>query len=279
MKPLFKPERINLLIGVLLVLLLLKMVWFVLQSIWLSESGVDHTQKRTAKPLYYRVKVAPNTVKPVAPKPVQVTDTIKDIHLIGIYRDSKNAVVTVQYKGKTKVLAKGESIRGYMLDDAGEDYALFLKNGKSYKLLLYVPKKKKGSSSIVPVQSAPSAGTSAKKAYPHGEIIDAGDRRIIEKDLLTHYTTHVDEVFKNIGIQDYRKGKKLEGFKVTFVKRGSPFAKLGLKRGDILKAVNGQPLTSYSAAFDTYKQMDDISNITLTIQRGKKEMELEYEID
>jgi general secretion pathway protein C len=278
MKPLFKPERINQLIGILLILLLLKMGWFVLQRIWLPEHGVDHAEKRTAKPLYYRVRVAPNTVHPVAPRPTQVTDSIKDIRLLAVYRDSKNAVVTVQYKGKTKVLGKGEAIHGYTLDDAGEDYALFLKNGKSYKLLLYIPKKKTGKSSIVPVQR-PSDTSVEKKSAPHGEIIDAGDRRIIEKDLLTHYTAHVDEVFRNIGIQDYKKGKKLEGFKVTFVKRGTPFAKLGLKRGDILKAVNGQPLTSYGAAFDTYKQMDDISNITLTVQRGKKEMELEYEID
>ena len=276
MKPLFKPELLNRLIGVLIILLLIKILWFILETVWLSGHGVDHETRPTSKPLYYRVKIAPDTIRHIAPKP-EVTDTIKDIRLLAVYRDPHNVVVTVQYKGKTKVLAKGEAINGYILDDAGEDYALFLKHQKSYKVLLYVPKKHyNGSIVTVP----PSAKKEPKGTHAaHGEVIDAGDRRIIEKDLLSHYTTHVDEVFRNIGIQDYRRDNRLEGFKVTFVRRGSPFAKLGLRRGDILKAVNGQLLTSYGAAFDVYKQMDDISNITLTIQRGNKEMELEYEID
>ncbi len=278
MKPLFKPERINQLIGVLLILLLLKMAWFVLESVGLAKYGVDHEEKRTSKPLYYRVKLAPDSVRRVATKPRRVTDTIKDIRLIAVYRDKENVVVTVEYKGKTKVLGKGEDINGYVLDDAGEDYALFVKNAKSYKLTLYVPKKKNRGSSIISVPAS-SSESEKKSDSSHGEVIEAGDRRIIEKDLVTHYRKHVNEVFKNIGLQDYKKSKKLEGFKVTFVKRGTPFAKLGLKRGDILKAVNGQPLTSYNAAFETYKNMNDMSNITLTVKRGKKEMELEYEID
>lgn len=274
MKPLFKPYYVNRFIGILLILLLLKLLWFVLQSVWLSETGVDHQKQNSLKPLYYRIKVAEDKILSPKPKPDRA-ETIRDIRLLAVYRDLHNVVVTVQYRGKTQVLGKGEAVNGYVLEDAGNDYALFSKNGKDYKLILYSPKKSASSSSITPVVSK-----SALEDHPeNSEIIEAGGRHIIQKDLLTHYTTHIDEVYKNIGIQDYKKGNKLEGFKVTFVKRGSPFAKLGLRRGDILKTVNGQALTSYSAVFDIYKQLDDISNITLTVQRGNKEMELEYEID
>ena len=275
MKPLFKPQYINRFIGILLILLLLKLLWFVVQTVWFPVSGVNHQQRSNLRPLYYRIRVAPGNAGVPKPHPKPAA-TIRDIKLLAVYRDPHMVVVTVQYKGKTKVLGKGEAINGYIVEDAGNDYALFSKNGKDYKLMLYDPKKGSISSSITPVVSQPSASPSKPSA---DEIIEAGDRRIIGKDLLAHYTTHIDEVYRNIGLQDYRKNNKLEGFKVTFVKRGSPFAKLGLRRGDILKAVNGQVLTSYGAAFDIYKQMDDISNITLTIQRGNKEMELEYEID
>jgi general secretion pathway protein C len=52
-----------------------------------------------------------------------------------------------------------------------------------------------------------------------------------------------------------------------------------MKAGDVLKAVNGQILDSYEAAFDTYKNINDAEGLTLTVQRGNKEMELEYEIN
>jgi len=54
---------------------------------------------------------------------------------------------------------------------------------------------------------------------------------------------------------------------------------LGLRRGDVLTAVNGQVLDNYSAALGIYKNINTIENLTLVIKRGKEEMELEYEIN
>lgn len=76
-----------------------------------------------------------------------------------------------------------------------------------------------------------------------------------------------------------REGRKIKGFKVNFVKRGSDFSKLGLKRGDIIKSLNGEELTDYNRAFEFYKNIDTVENLTLTIQRGQEEMELNYEIN
>jgi general secretion pathway protein C len=89
----------------------------------------------------------------------------------------------------------------------------------------------------------------------------------------------MDDIYKNIGITDLKEGNKVVGFKISFVKRGSPFAKLGLKRGDIIKSVNGEEINSYNAAFNAYGNIKDVENLTLVIIRGKKEMELEYEIN
>ena len=76
-----------------------------------------------------------------------------------------------------------------------------------------------------------------------------------------------------------KKGKNLQGFKVTFVRRNSPFAKLGIKRNDVIKSINGQAITSYAAALEVYKNIQDAANLSVVIVRGKEEMELEYEIN
>ncbi len=277
MRALSNPHTINRLIGLLLVLLLVKLLWLVVEIAFMPVAGVNHAQNKEAKPLYYRIKLTPGSSIAPPPKPKkQIAGNIRDIKLLGIYRSPSQTVVTVSYKGKSKVLAKGEAINGFILDGAGSSYALFTKEGKTYRLDM-LEKKKSSSYNVSPPKQ--TAVVSPLSALPKGEVIDAGDHKIIDRSLLEHYTKNMDEIYKNIGIKDVKKGGKIEGFRVTFVKRGSPFAKLGLRRGDLLKAVNGQPLTSYKAAFDAYKSTSDAAGLTLTIQRGNKEMELEYEIN
>ena len=43
--------------------------------------------------------------------------------------------------------------------------------------------------------------------------------------------------------------------------------------------MNGQAINSYNAAFGVYKNIQNVENLTLVIERGKEEMELEYEIN
>jgi len=277
MRALSNPRTINRLIALLLILLLVKLLWLVTEIAFMPVAGVNHTQSKEAKPLYYRIRLTPGSSIAPRPKPKkQIAGSIRDITLLGVYHSPSQTVVTVSYKGKSKVLAKGESVNGFVLEGAGSGYALFTKSGKTYRVEL-LEKKSSGNYKVsTPKRKAVVPSSSAS---PEGEVIDAGDHKIVDKSLLEHYTAHMDEIYKNIGIRDVKKSGRIEGFRVTFVKRGSPFSKLGLRRGDVLKAVNGQPLTSYKAAFDAYKSVSDAAGLTLTIQRGNKEMELEYEIN
>lgn len=276
MKHLFKPEVAKGLWSLLILLLVIKMVWFVVEVLWLPTIGVEHSEERRAKALYYRVKLSPNdTAAPTTMRPVQTAGSIKDIKLLAIYNASDITVVTVEHKGRTKVLAKGEEINGFVLEGAGSNYATFSKNAKTYQINLIVSRK--GDGSIKKAQ--PSAATASSKTEVEGEVVDAGDHKIVDRSLVDHYAKNMDDIYKNIGIKEIKKGKDLEGFSISFIRKGSPFAKLGLQRGDVIKAVNGQKIDSYNAAFDVYKNISNINNLTLVIQRGKEEMELEYEVN
>ena len=275
MKHLFKPEVSKGLWSLLILLLVIKMAWFAVEILWLPTVGVEHSEDRGAKALYYRVKLSPNDAMAPTTTKRPVAGSIKDIKLLAIYNASDVTVVTVEYKGKTRVLAKGEAINGFVLEGAGSNYATFSKNAKTYQINLIISRK--GSGSIKSAQ--PSATSSASESQVEGEIVDAGDRKIVDRSLLDHYAQNMDDIYKNIGIREIKKGKDLEGFSISFIRKGSPFAKLGLQRGDVIKAINGQKIDSYNAAFEVYRNISNIDNLTLVIQRGKEEMELEYEVN
>jgi len=283
MKDLFKPEMIKKSIVVLALLLGVKLLWFVVSLLWLPTVDIDEAKKEANKALYYRVKLTPNN----APAPVQKKvkpvirasgGSIKDIKLLAIYHASDITVVTIEHKSKTKVLSNGDAINGFILESAGNNYALFSKAEKEYKVMLITNSKVSASHSIVGVKPTKiTKKKPVKKAL--GKVTDVGDHKVIDRALLDHYATNVDDIYKNIGIGEVKKGKDVVGFRINFVRRDSPFAQLGIRRGDIIQSINGQVIDSYSAAFSVYKNIKDMDNMNLVIQRGKDEMELEYEIN
>ena len=278
MKHLFKPSTFKWIITLLVLLVLIKLIWFAVEMKWLSAAGVEHVEETGGKSLYYRVKLTPNeSPAPVKKAPVKTrkpAGSIKDITLLAIYHASDATVITVSYKGKSKVLSKGDEINGFVLEGAGSNYATFSKNSKTYKVDLVKGKHNGKSVSAIQNSAAPPLPSKAE-----GEVTDAGDHKIIDRALLEHYAKNMDDIYKNIGIAEVRDGRNLKGFKITFVRRDSPFAKLGVKRDDVIKSINGQEINSYNAAFNMYKNIQNVENVTLVIQRGKEEMELEYEIN
>jgi len=90
----------------------------------------------------------------------------------------------------------------------------------------------------------------------------------------------IQKIFIKISVSlKVKKGNALQGFRVSFVRKGSEFEKLGVRRGDVIKSINGEKIDSYNAAFGVYKNITNINNLSLVVERGKEEVELEYEVN
>ncbi|RLA66253.1 MAG: hypothetical protein DRQ78_04505, partial [Epsilonproteobacteria bacterium] len=275
MKHLFKPQLLKELNIFLIILLVVKVVWFVFAWLWLTQVGQGYTAQTGAKALYYRVKLTPNAAPAPIEKAVVKTanpalSDINTLKLLALYHTFDTTVLTVEYKSKTKVLSRGDRINGFVLEGGGSDFAVFSKKSKTYTLRLLRDSKHTAgittaSKSKEPAKPKPNK---AKKNKPNGEVVDAGDHKIIDRALLDHYASNMDDIYKNIGITEVKNGSKIEGFRITFVKRGSAFSKLGVQRDDVIKSINGQEINSYNAAFTAYKNIGSVDNLTLVILRG-----------
>lgn len=281
MKNLFKPEMIKIFISALMTILIVKLLWVVVQIIWLTPKDIDQMEDQSSKALYYRVKLTPSDApapQKVVVKPTKkIAGSIKEITLLAVYNASDISVVTVEYRRKSKVLATGETINGFTLEGAGKDFAMFSKNNKNYKVMLAKTTQSPSVMNSIREVSTKNILSGSNRAL--GEVTNEGDIKIIDRSLLEHYAEDLNDVYKNIGISESKKGKDVTEFKINFIRKDSPFAKLGLQRDDVIKSVNGKEMTNYKAAFGFYKELKDIDNLSLVIMRGKEEMELEYEIN
>lgn len=69
-----------------------------------------------------------------------------------------------------------------------------------------------------------------------------------------------------------------EGFKLGWIQKGSVLSKLGVEKGDVLKAVNGYDVTSMEGAMTAFSKLKEGDRFSLDVVRGSKKMTLEYEL-
>ena len=70
----------------------------------------------------------------------------------------------------------------------------------------------------------------------------------------------------------------LTGIRVFGAQSGSLASALGLKNGDVLTAVNNQPIKSAQALIDMYAQLDSLNYVELSGTRGGKPMTLDLRL-
>ena len=279
MKQIINPKYFSTAIFILSIVVVAKLIWLAVSLFFLPVAGVEYGESGKAKALYVRVKLS-NPVGTAAPAPIvntPIVSSMRGIKLLALYSASDIVVVTVAKGSKTTVLGKGEKIDGFTLSSAGANYAMFTKAGKEFKLSL-LKVKSSGKSNFIRSNSKATTPVSNSRKSDKDAIVEEGGVKRIKRGLLTSYTKNADKIWRDIGISENKISGTMHGFKINFVKKGSDFEKLGLKKGDLLVGLNGEKLNSYGAAMGFFKDINNIENLTLSIERDGTTKDLEYEI-
>ena len=279
MKKIISTKHLSTLIFILSIVVTVKLLWIIVSILFLPNIGEEYKESTKAKKLYYRVRLT-NESKKIALTPEEIKAkaaaaannkiiSMKGYKLLGLYNSTKKLVITVVKNNKTTILARGEEVNGFKLISAGRDFVIFKKNKKEFKLTL----ENKTNSKNIHITNK----LTAIKRNISNEIVEEEGIKHIPKTLLTSYTKDMDKIWKDIGLSQYKRNGRAAGFKVNFVKKGSDMEKLGIKRGDILTGVNGEAL-NLSSAMGFFNDINNLENLTLTVERNGKSEDLEYEI-
>jgi type II secretory pathway component PulC len=184
--------------------------------------------------------------------------------LNAVYMDGSHSFVGVNDHTATTFVDKGAMYKNlYRLVSVTPEQAVFTAYGQRMVLRLGEEghlNLKESVTSYVPDETA----TASNFAIPRSTI----DR----------YTENMGETWKNITINEVVQQGKIVGFRVDEIALGTPFALLGLQKGDIITGVDNKPLDSYAAVFAAYQTGLHHSAIKITVLRNNQTKDLEYEI-
>ena len=71
---------------------------------------------------------------------------------------------------------------------------------------------------------------------------------------------------------------EIDGYRLSAIRKGSLFEKLGIKNGDIVHGVNGNTLTSTEAAMGVYNTLKNEKSFTFDISRRNQRQTMEYSV-
>ena len=280
MNPNSNTKNLSLLIWILALVVFVKLVWVAVSYIYLPKQGISVEAGNVKSALHYRYRLASDVAAPkVATEtkaPSKKSSSIRDIQLVGIYSSEHSCIVTLLKRGKSYILSNGEDIDGFVLKSASAREAYFEKEGKAYTLKLF-EEKKKDSSSIGTIEPVQQGGNEVSEDVDT-KISSRDGIKLVPRSLLKSYVFDMDKAMRDIGLRPVRRSGQMLGYKVRFIRRGSPLGKLGLERGDVVKAINGEDIVDFNGPMGILKTADTIEGLTITVIRKNEEKELEYEV-
>lgn len=131
--------------------------------------------------------------------------------------------------------------------------------------------------------SQPSRGgraTSSKKDDDEDDGISKdGDTVVVERSVVDDALANVDSLASKIRVVPHKDADgNIDGYRLSAIRRGSLFDKLGIKNGDVVHAVNGMPLTSTDGAFSAYQTLQSESAFSFDVTRRNQRSTFSYEI-
>ena len=220
------------------------------------------------------------------PKPKEKVYDMKKWKLKATYMGDEDLFAVIADGKEMAIVYLDYIYKGYELVELKSDEAIFKKNGKLYSIKLDEKKKSrkhKGGKTKQDLADKIIANEEREEQVEVQSSIDPQTNEIksakVKRADINFYMKNVGQIWKNIRLKDYRVNRRLRGFKVTYVRRGSAFEDLGLKVGDIITAINGEEIISYSQVQKYYKNIGRIRQLSLTVLRNGEERDIDYDIN
>ncbi len=126
-----------------------------------------------------------------------------------------------------------------------------------------------------PVASAaPAAGAS------EGGVEKVSENKFtVERGVLDQAMGNLESLATQVRASPHKgPDGEVDGFRLSAIKQGSLFSKLGIKNGDIVHAVNGTPLTSTEGAMSAYGSLKNQGSFSFEITRRNQRMTMDYDV-
>lgn len=173
---------------------------------------------------------------------------------------------------------------GSAKDAKTDGYSIGDELGSSGRITAIDPKKvcvDGGSCFCIGGDEKPAATAAASKdGEEAGGVEKTGDNKYqVDQSVLDDALNNFEKLAGQLRAVPHKDASgNVDGFRLSAIRKGSVFDKLGIKNGDVVHAVNGTALTSTEGALSTYQTLKNERTFTFDITRRNQRQSMEYEV-
>ncbi len=183
----------------------------------------------------------------------------QSLRLSGILKGTYMSYVILKADGRNLVLKQGEEKEGYRLKTAYDDHAE-IETG--------------GGLTTVYLENAKGGSESASA----GKMPSNTDKMTMPRKELVGKLSNINSVMKAVMITPFERKGKFVGYRLTKMKPDSALARLGLISGDVIIRLNGKELKDPAIFFDALSNTENLSSITIDLERNSAKKTIYVEI-
>lgn len=222
-----------------------------------------------------------------APQPISAPVTRLNLKLRGVYAsDEEHASAMIEHNRKQEVYRLGASLpgaTGLTLFKVLADRIIMSRNGKYETLYIQdfdgsTPSPRSRRPTIINEPAVVDADDQPEvlEASQGRNVIDKRSDKTVTEEILKLRENLSDPAALSelLTISPVQTDDGFEGFRLSPGKNRALFGRLGLRRNDIVKAVNDIGLDDPTSVFNITEQLSTADELKLTIMRGNREMEI-----
>lgn len=201
--------------------------------------------------------------------------------------DSTWSTATVRSEADARGILRrvGDDAGGFLMENIGTSRGLptvwFSSGGRLCKVSLFSVAS--ASESLLPVAAPPRRSLTRSKLTE--ELARRIERRretefVVEREALDLALSpkYQEAVMGSVGVRLHSEAGEIVGARLAYVRSDSVVRKLGLRRGDILRAINGYALTGAERALEAYRQLRAASRLSLELTRSGRPITIELKV-
>ncbi len=123
-----------------------------------------------------------------------------------------------------------------------------------------------------------TTGSLSSRGGPAGGIQQTDENRfVVSRQEIDSQLANFNALLTQARALPEQRGGQMIGFRLSEIKPGSFYQKVGLRDGDILKGVNGEKITDPAKGFELLQGLKSMSALDITIERGGKDVTFNYD--
>ena len=121
-----------------------------------------------------------------------------------------------------------------------------------------------------------SAASRREKVRGPSKTAERGNTITVSRKDIQSSLKDINKLMSEVRIRPHFKDGESDGLSVSRIKGGSVFSKLGLRNGDIVQKINGEPINSPDEVLALYEKLKSGSRVSLEVTRKGEPKTMNY---